>query len=98
MSEETVLSLWHGRIAIPPRTMAQILSEVAEQFNVSVADLKGPARFRCIVYPRQDAMWRMVNEGRWSLPQIGRFFNRDHTTVIWAWRQVEKRNALEQAA
>lgn len=97
MSEETVLSLWRGRIPIR-RTMAQILAEVAEQSNVSVADLKSPARFRCIAWPRQEAMWRMVNEGRWSLPQIGRFFNRDHTTVIWAWRQVEKRNALEQAA
>jgi chromosomal replication initiator protein len=97
MSEETVLSLWRGRIPIR-RTMARILDEVSEESGISVADLKSPARFRFIAWPRQYAMWRMVNEGLWSLPQIGRFFNRDHTTVIWAFRQVEKRNALEQAA
>jgi len=95
--QDTVLSLWKGPLP-RVRTMARILAEVSEETGISVAAMKGPSRYRIIVYPRQEAMWRMVNEGRWSLPQIGRFFNRDHTTVIWAFRQVEKRNALERAA
>ena len=93
----TVLSLWKGHIPRLP-TMAEIIAEVSEETGVSVSAMRGPSRYRIIVYPRHYAMWRMVQEDRWTWAQIGRFFNRDHTTVIWAWRQVEKRNALERAA
>ena len=97
MSAETVLSLWKGPIPLR-RTMASILAEVSEETGITVAEFKSDARFRKIAWPRQYAMWRMVQENRWSLPQIGRFFNRDHTTVIHACRQVEKRGAVEVAA
>lgn len=95
--QDTVLSLWKGPLP-RVRTMANIAAEVSEETGISVAAMKSPSRYRIIVYPRQYAMWRMVEEGRWTWAQIGRFFNRDHSTVVHAWRQVEKRNALEQAA
>lgn len=42
-------------------------------------------------------MWALKQEGRWSLPQIGRLLgNRDHTTIIHGVRQHEKR--LREAA
>jgi chromosomal replication initiation ATPase DnaA len=95
--QQTVLSLWKGPLP-RVRTMARILAEVSEETGISVAAMKGPSRYRIIVYPRQEAIWRMVQEDRWTWAQIARFFNRDHTTIIFAFRQVEKRNALERAA
>jgi chromosomal replication initiator protein len=98
MSAETVLSLWKGPIPLR-RTMASILAEVSEETGITVAEFKSDARFRKIAWPRQYAMWRMVEEGCWSLTQIGNFFGgRDHTTVLHGWRQVEKRNAKARAA
>jgi len=95
--QQTVLSLWKGHLP-RVRTMADIAAEVSEETGISVAAMKGPSRYRIIVYPRQEAIWRMVQEDRWTWAQIARFFNRDHTTIIFAFRQVEKRNALERAA
>ncbi len=93
MSEVTVLSLWKGRIKVR-ETMSSILDAVSLRYGVSIADLKGPARYRTIAWPRQEAMWRMVETGRVSLPQIGAFLNRDHTTILHGWRQHGKRNGL----
>ena len=88
----TVLSLWKGQILVRGvETMASILDDVSASYGVSVADLKGPSRRKAIVGPRQEAMWRMVETGKWSFPQIARVFNRDHTTVLHGWRQVSKR-------
>jgi chromosomal replication initiation ATPase DnaA len=71
--------------------MAGILQEVAATHDVTVEDLKSEARGRWIVYPRQEAMWRMVQTGKFSLPQIASFLNRDHTTVLHGWKQHGKR-------
>ncbi|MFZ2252668.1 MAG: helix-turn-helix domain-containing protein [Minisyncoccia bacterium] len=88
-----VLSLWRGWI-MPPCTMAGILQEVAQMYDVTVEDLKGECRSHWIVHPRQHAMHMMVKTGRFSLPQIGRFLGgRDHTTVLHGYRAHEKRTA-----
>lgn len=87
---QPVLSLWRGWIK-PPCTMAGILQEVAAAHDVTVEDLKGQCRHKWIVHPRQEAMWMMVQTGRFSLPQIAVLFNRDHTTVLHGWRQHGKR-------
>lgn len=79
-------------------TMRSIVADVARKYGLTVEALRGPSRIRSVSWPRQEAMWRMINTKRYSLPQVGRFFNRDHTTVLHGWRQVEKRRALARAA
>lgn len=93
-SPRTVLSLWKGRI---PQSMAGIALHVAESHGLTVEDLKLRCSVHEIAHPRQEAMWRMRQTGRFSLPQIGRFFDRDHTTVLWAVRAYERR-LLKDAA
>lgn len=59
---------------------------------MTVADLLGPNRESAVVRARQYAMWRIKQETNWSLPRIGRAFGgRDHTTVLHALRQIEKK-------
>jgi chromosomal replication initiation ATPase DnaA len=70
---------------------------VALDRGVSFDDLVMPgdvpgARAFAIAHPRQEAMWRMRQAGKWSLPQIGRFLGeRDHTTVLSGIRAHQKR-------
>lgn len=85
-----VLSLWKGMIRTDP-TMAEIAAQVAAERRISVAELKGGRRDAFLAQARQEAMWRMREQDRWTLPQIGRFFNRDHTTVLHGIRAYARR-------
>ena len=100
------LSLWRGPLKVNngraakagnTTTMRQIATDVALDRGVSFGDLIMPdhvpgARAFAIAHPRQEAMWRMRQAGKWSLPQIGRFLGeRDHTTVLAGVRAHQKR-------
>jgi chromosomal replication initiator protein len=67
------------------------IAEAAAEAGVTVAHILGPQRPRRIAEPRQKAMARAYATGRYSLPQIGRAFDRDHTTVLHACRKAEAR-------
>ncbi|MCW2319009.1 hypothetical protein M2322_004578 [Rhodoblastus acidophilus] len=69
----------------------RILKMVSERTGVSIADILGEGRRAPIVAARQEAMWAVKTITNWSLPRIGGRFNRDHTTVLHAIRQVEAR-------
>ena len=64
-------------------TLTNILNQVCEEYGVTKLDLKSARRSRELVVPRQKAMWRMKHETECSLPAIGRFFHRDHTTILY---------------
>jgi hypothetical protein len=70
----------------PEKVMRRILGEVAEKHNLPAADIFKDRRVRHIVRARQEAMWRCSEETGYSYPRIGRFFGRDHTTVMHACR------------
>jgi chromosomal replication initiator protein len=71
--------------------MKQIAREVAAKHGVPMVDLKSARRDRPTVLARQEAIYRMRTETLRSLPEIGRFFNRDHTTALHAVRVHSKR-------
>lgn len=89
-------------ISIPPQrvTLKLIATVVATKHGLSHDDLVSDDRRRPVAWPRQEAMWlarqQLTAYGahRYSLPQIGSYFGgRDHTTVIHAVREHEKRLA-----
>ncbi len=73
-----------GRGATP----VAILTAVARYFGVKADDLKGKARHKQIVGPRQVAMYLLREDGQLSTPEVGRLLNRDHTTVLHGLKQV----------
>lgn len=75
--------------------MTDIALEVAGQYRLTLDDLKGPRRRRREAWPRQELMWRLSHEGGRSLPQIGAYLNRDHTTVLHGVRRHAERAALQ---
>ena len=77
-------------------TVEEIIRQVADHYNVRMADLMGPRRSRAIARPRQVAMFLSKNLTSKSLPEIGRRFGgRDHTTVIHAVRKIEELRAVD---
>ena len=81
--------------------MNDILKAVAQHFSLSVETLKGSGHAREIALPRQVAMFLVREMTSHSLPEIGQFFGRDHTTVMHAIQkigdQLKQSTELQQA-
>ena len=71
-------------------TIENIQKVVAEYYRIKVSDLKSKSRVRSVTRPRQIAMALAKELTNRSLPEIGRAFDRDHTTVLNACREVPK--------
>lgn len=65
------------------------ITAVCAYYKIPRLDLVSQRRHRSIVRPRQVAMYLARKLTPYSLPEIGKKFgDRDHTTVLWAIRQV----------
>ena len=72
-------------------TVEIIQKMVADYFRLRVSDLTSKRRSRSVVRPRQIAMALARELTNRSFPEIGTSFgDRDHTTVLYACRKVEK--------
>lgn len=100
MTEHLFLYPW--LVPTPPRPskpkMIEIAKLVAERCNITVDDMRGPSRYRNVAWPRQEAMSLIYGLGGRSTPQIGRFFNRDHATVLHSLKAHAARMAAAAAA
>jgi hypothetical protein len=72
-------------------SMMEIARQVAHAHGVKLEEMLGDRRHAYLIPARQEAMYHMVQEDRWSLPHIGRFFGRDHTTVMWGHARHARR-------
>ena len=86
------------RAPTPPLPMMRIAMEVAREYGVTVADLKGPSRKRRFVVPRQEAMWRCLTELPKTSTEVGRFFGRDHTVALYGKQMHEERLRCQSSA
>lgn len=75
----------------PVLTAAMICELVSNQFKVSVEELQSRSRKKSVSVPRQIAMYLARRHTGESLVEIGRFFNRDHSTVLHSIRVVGDR-------
>lgn len=72
-------------------TIETVQKVVAEFFKINVSDLKSPRRLKSLAHPRQIAMYLCKKHVHSSFPEIGnKFGGKDHTTVIHAYRKIEK--------
>jgi|SRR5271165_5914588 len=72
------------------------LQAVSQRTGVPVEAILGRQRFSAIAAARHEAIWRVREVTKWSLPRVGRFFaGRDHTTVLHSVRRMEDRAARD---
>ena len=74
-------------------SIATIIAATSEYFEITMEELRGPAKTRAIAMPRQIAMYLCRELTDLSLPKIGQAFGRDHTTVMYAERKIKKEMA-----
>lgn len=70
-------------------TIDEIQRSVSAHFRVPHSELMSNRRARAVARPRQIAMYLAKKLTPRSLPEIGRKFGRDHSTVIHAVRQID---------
>ncbi len=73
-----------------PKTLSsRMISEfVGTQFRVSIQEMQSRSRKKALTFPRQVAMYLCRKHTRESLVDIGRAFNRDHSTVLHSIKVV----------
>ena len=70
-------------------TVEAIKGLVCDRYNVRPAEMDSPRRARSVARPRQVAMYLAKQLTSLSLPDIGRKFGRDHSTVLHGVRKIE---------
>ena len=86
-----------GRTSEPKKIKVEdIQKRVASYFKVSRADILSSRRTAAMVRPRQIAMYLTKLLTPHSLPEIGRRFGRDHTTVLHAIQKIQDLIAADE--
>jgi chromosomal replication initiator protein len=68
-----------------------IQRHVADYYDIRVSDIVGSKRPQNIAFPRQVAMYLSRDMTEESLPSIGEIFNRNHATILHAYKSIESK-------
>ena len=77
-------------------TPSQIIAQVCKFYSLDESVLRGTLKKKNVAEPRQIAMYLIRTLTNMSLPDIGKEFDRDHTTVLHAVRRVESSLKLKE--
>ncbi len=88
LAKEAIADIFKENPGLNP-TPEMILREVSNYYCIPVEKLKGSGRSKDMVLPRQVAMYLVRELTNFSLPEIGKVFSRDHTTVLHSINKIE---------
>lgn len=74
-----------------PLTITMIQKQVAEFFDLRLADMSSRQRSQNVALPRQIAMYFCRQLTKASFPEIGSAFDKTHATVLHAHKTIHKR-------
>ena len=74
----------------PREKNIQLIRDIASQNRVTLHDVMGPSRAQYIVTARFKC-YRALRQKGLSYPQIGAIMKRDHTSILYGVRVLEKR-------
>ncbi len=73
----------------PQITVEDIQNIVAHEYGVTVDEIKSKQRSERLAFPRQIAIYIACEITTLSLPEIGKKFNKDHSTIIHARDKIK---------
>ncbi len=79
-------------------TAGLIISETAAFYSIDESEVRGVSRAKAAAEARQIAMYLIRKLTGLSLPEIGKEFGKNHTTVLYSVEKVEKLLAEEHQA
>lgn len=68
------------------------LESIARRHDTRLVELFSKLTFRKLCEARRECYRFLHRERGWSTTQIGRLFNRDHSTIVWA---LDNRGTVE---
>ncbi len=80
---------YRNRFGDPNWRRAKIMAVICKFFEVEMNELTGRWRPRRLVIPRQIAMLMLHRHTMMNKTEIGKMFNRDHTSVIHSLRTID---------
>ncbi|MBO5686190.1 MAG: chromosomal replication initiator protein DnaA, partial [Alistipes sp.] len=78
-------------------TVDKIFTAVCRKYSVTRSELESNSRKKELTQPRHLCIYLIREVTGLSLPQIGKYFSRDHSTILSSYKTIEKRCA-ENAA
>lgn len=76
----------------------RLARSIADQWEISPAELVGQRRTALVVRPRQAFYWLLRQAGGYNYPQIGRLVGgRDHTAIIHGLRRAESLRQTDES-
>ena len=84
-----------GTELLPVTRAKKICEIVANDFEITVEEMMARSR-KIDVRPRHIAIYLIDRANTcWSTPMLGRFFRRDHTTIVKARRKIARERAKD---
>lgn len=77
-----------GRLEYHSSLLDELAAEICTETGLTLADIRGHDRRRYFVRARQLLMFKARQAGI-SISEIGRFVNRDHTTVLHGVNRIQ---------
>ncbi|ACC97570.1 ATPase involved in DNA replication initiation [Elusimicrobium minutum Pei191] len=82
-----IISMEEKRLLINPNSIKKVVSK---HFKIDIIDFNSKRKNHSIAWPRQIAMYLATELTDMSLPEIGREFERDHSTVVHAREKIKE--------
>lgn len=73
-----------------------IMKEVCGYFNITADKIFGVSKVKDIALPRQIMLYLIRDMTELSLPEIGKFVKRDHTTVLYAINKIQEQLSRDE--
>lgn len=89
LAEDAIRDVFRENPGLKP-TPDLILKEVGKYYSITTDKLSSSNRTKEMVQPRQVAMYLVRHLTNYSLPEIGKVFSRDHTTVLHSIHKIEE--------
>ena len=70
--------------------VGNIIGKIVESYNVEIKDILGDKRNQELILPRHMIMYLLKKEAGLSFPKIGKIMKRDHTSVIHAYKKINR--------
>jgi len=89
-THEDMLDIFEGMPTNRGLTISRIVNVVGKNYQIKSADILGKSRKSEIVLPRHISIYFARNLLNMSLMDIGRYFGRDHSTIMSSIKKIEK--------
>ncbi|NQX83301.1 MAG: ATP-binding protein [Mycoplasmataceae bacterium] len=93
---EDMMDVFEGMTTGRGLTLQYIVAVISKNYQISIADILGKSRKAEIILPRHLSIYFSRTLLGTSLMNIGRYFSRDHSTIMSSIKKIEKESSINQ--